>query len=67
MSTLLYKALIEANVSEETATAAAKEIDNYRLDVLSMKQDLAALKARTDILLVGIGILIALGIIDKFL
>lgn len=60
MSTYLYKALIEANVSETTATDAAQEIDTY-------KQDVTALKTKVDILLVGIGILIALGVIDKFL
>lgn len=67
MSTLLYKALIEANVTEATATDAAQELDNYKLDVMSLKQDVAALKSKMDILLVGVGLLIALGIIDKFL
>ena len=60
MSTYLYKALIEANASDATATEAAHEIDTY-------KQDVIALKTKVDILLVGIGILIALGVIDKFL
>ena len=60
MSTYLYKALIEANASDATATEAAHEIDNY-------KQDVVALKTKVDILLVGVGILIALGVIDKFL
>ncbi len=60
MSTYLYKALIEANASDDTATEAAREIDTY-------KQDVIALKTNVDILLVGVGILIALGVIDKFL
>ena len=60
MSTYLYKALIEANASDATATEAAHEIDTY-------KQDVIALKTKVDILLAGVGILIALGVIDKFL
>ncbi|MDE0157928.1 MAG: hypothetical protein OXI88_16890 [Gammaproteobacteria bacterium] len=60
MSTYLYKALIEANASDTAATEAAREIDSY-------KQDVVALKTKVDILLVGVGILIALGVIDKFL
>ena len=59
MSTHLYKALVEANASEATATEAAEEIDSY-------KQDVVALKTKVDIILIGIGILIALGILDKF-
>ena len=57
MSTHLYKALIEANASE--ATDAANEIDTY-------KQDVVALKTKVDIILIGIGILVALGLFDKF-
>ena len=60
MSTYLYKALIEADASDAAATEAAREIDTY-------KQDVVALKTKVDILLVGVGILIALGVIDKFL
>ena len=59
MSTHLYKALVEANASESTATEAAQEIDSY-------KQDVVALRTKVDIILIGIGILIALGILDKF-
>ena len=54
-------------MTESTATDAARELDNYKLDVMSLKQDVAALKSKMDILLVGVGLLIALGIIDKFL
>ena len=60
MSTYLYKALIEANASDDTVTEAAQEIDTY-------KQDVIALKTKVDVLLVGVGILIALGVINKFL
>ena len=60
MSTYLYKALLEANASDDTATEAAQEIDTY-------KQDVIALKTKVDVLLVGVGILIALGVINKFL
>ena len=37
MSTFMYKALIEANVSETTATQAAQEIDEYKRDVIELK------------------------------
>ena len=33
----MYKALIEANVSETTATQAAQEIDEYKRDVIELK------------------------------
>ena len=33
----MYKALIEANVSENTATQAAQEIDEYKRDVIELK------------------------------
>ena len=32
----MYKALIEANVSENTATQAAQEIDEYKRDVIEL-------------------------------
>ena len=67
MSTLLYKALIEAEVSESTATNAAGELDHYKVDVTSLRHDVTVLKAKVDILLVGMGLLIALGVFDKFL
>ena len=37
MSTFMYKALIEANVSEATATQAAQETDEYKRDVIELK------------------------------
>ena len=67
MSTLLYKALIEADVSETTATDAAEELDNYKVDVTSLRHDVTILKTKVDTLLIGVGLLIALGIFDKFL
>ena len=67
MSTLLYKALIEADVSETTATDAAGELDNYKVDVTSLRHDVSILKTKVDTLLIGVGLLIALGIFDKFL
>ncbi len=60
MSTLFYKAMIEAKVSEATATKAAAELDSY-------KRDVAALKTKVDMLLIGVGLLIALGVFDKLL
>ena len=67
MSTLLYKALIEADVSETTATGAAEELDNYKVDVTSLRHDVTILKTKVDTLLIGVGLLITLGIFDKFL
>ncbi len=67
MSTLLYKALIEAKVSETTATNAAEEIDHYKVDVTSLRHDVTVLKAKVDMLLIGVGLLIALGVFDKLL
>ena len=37
VSTYLYKALIEANASEASATEAAREIDTYKQDVVELK------------------------------
>lgn len=37
MSTFMYKALIGANVSENTATQAAQEVDEYKRDVIELK------------------------------
>ncbi len=37
MSTYLYKALVEANASEASATEAAREIDTYKQDVVDLK------------------------------
>lgn len=67
MSTLLYKALIEADVSETSATNAAQELDSYKVDVTSMRHDVTILKTKVDTLLTGVGLLIALGVFDKFL
>ena len=33
----MYKALIGANVSENTATQAAQEVDEYKRDVIELK------------------------------
>lgn len=66
MSTYLYKALISAGAEENKATDAAKEIDNYRGDITELKSDVKALKARMDVLIIGVGLLVALGIFDKF-
>ena len=60
MSTLFYKALIEANVTEATATNAAAELDDC-------KRDITSLNIRLDILLIGMGMLIALEVFDIFL
>ena len=49
---------MEANASEATATEAAYEIDTY-------KQDVVVLKTKVDIILIGVGILIVLGILDR--
>ena len=49
-------------MSEAAATEAARV-----LDVMSLKQYMAALKGKVDILLAGVGLLIILGTIGKFL
>ena len=36
MSTYLYKTLIEANASDNTATEASREIDTYKQDVIAL-------------------------------
>ncbi len=55
------------NVSDATATEATRELDSYRVDVMPLKQDMASPKSKVDMLLVGVGLLIALRITDKFL
>ena len=55
------------NVSDAPATEATRELDSYRVDVMPLKQDMASPKSKVDMLLVGVGLLIALRITDKFL
>ena len=54
-------------MSVATATEATRELDSYKVDVMSLKQDMASLKSKVEILLVGVGLLITLRITDKFL
>ena len=55
------------NVSDATATEATRDLDSYRVDVMPLKQDMASPKSKVDMLLVGVSLLIALRITDKFL
>ncbi len=60
MSTALYKALIEAGVSEDTATVAA-ENSGQTERLARIETDLAAVKAKLDLACtVGIGFLLAI-------
>lgn len=58
MTTALYRALIDAGAAEEKAMKASDELND-------MARRLERIETKLNMLVVGVSILIALGVIDK--
>lgn len=58
MTTALYRALIDAGAAEDKAVKASDELDD-------MARRLERMETKLNVLLIGISILIALGVLDK--
>ena len=58
MTTALYRALIDAGAAEDKAMKASDELNN-------MGRRLERIETKLNMLVVGVSILIALGVIDR--